>query len=126
MGNIGINSSLTVDTAQEAEAGRGKTYTAVHASEVAFWPDIETKLLGLLSPSRTTRTRWSILESTANGNNFFRDLWDDAVDGTQRLRPVLRPVARGPDLRGRSSTTGTARTSSPRSAQAPTARRSPS
>jgi hypothetical protein len=91
MGNIGINSRLRVDTAQEAEAGRGNTYTAVHASEVAFWPDIETKLLGLLSAVPTDEDTLVILESTANGNNFFRDLWDAAVDGTSGYVPFFAP-----------------------------------
>jgi hypothetical protein len=90
-GNIGINSSLTVDTANEMEAGRGQTYTAVHASEVAFWPDIETKLLGLLSTVPADSETLVILESTANGNNFFRDLWDDAVDGKNGYIPFFAP-----------------------------------
>jgi hypothetical protein len=90
-GQIGINSSLVVDTANEMEAGRGQTYTAVHASEVAFWPDIETKLLGLLSTVPADPDTLVILESTANGNNFFRDLWDDAVDGKNGYIPFFAP-----------------------------------
>jgi hypothetical protein len=80
-----------VDTANEMEAGRGQTYTAVHASEVAFWPDIETKLLGLLSTVPHDPETLVILESTANGNNFFRDLWDDAVDGKNGYIPFFAP-----------------------------------
>jgi hypothetical protein len=88
-GNIGINSRYTVDTANEAEAGRGQTYTAIHASEVAFWVDIETKLLGLLSAVPNDPETLVVLESTANGNNFFRDLWDQAVDGQNGYIPFF-------------------------------------
>jgi hypothetical protein len=90
-GNIGINSSLTVDTAQELEAGRGEIFTEFHGSEVAFWPDIETKLLGILSAIPHDPQTLALLESSPNGNNFFRDLWDDAVDGRNGYIPFFAP-----------------------------------
>ena len=31
-----------------------------------------------------------LLESTANGHNEFKELWDRPQDGEARLRPVLR------------------------------------
>jgi hypothetical protein len=95
-GDVGINSSLTVDTAQELEAGRGQTLTEVHASEVAFWPDIETKLLGLLSAVPEDPQTLVLLESTANGNNFFRDLWDQAEDGANGYIPFFSPWQEDP------------------------------
>jgi hypothetical protein len=79
-GNYGLNSSLKIDTAKEVAAGRGKTIAYLHCSEVAWW-DNPQKALGLLNavPARTETV--VILESTANGHNFFKKRWDAAVRG---------------------------------------------
>jgi hypothetical protein len=81
-GDLGINSEYTVDTAQEFEAGRGFTYSVVHLSEVAFWPD-ESKLTAILNAVPYEPETMVVLESTANGSNFFKRRWDEAVAGEE-------------------------------------------
>lgn len=75
------DSRYLVDTAGEFQAGRGGTYRALHGSEVAFWPQIMQKLTSLSSAIPDDPETLILLESTANGFNEFKDLWDDAEEG---------------------------------------------
>jgi hypothetical protein len=79
-GNLGINSQLTIDTAAEVEAGRGKTLHDLLCTEVAFWPNPK-KALSLLNAVYDLPETMVILESTANGHNWFKDRWDAAERG---------------------------------------------
>jgi len=81
-GIFGLNSSLLVDTANELETGRGQVYSDLHCSELGFWLDIQRKLTSLLSAVPNEPETLVVLESTANGYNYFKSLWDDAVAGT--------------------------------------------
>lgn len=87
-GELGVNSSLTVDTAKEVEAGRGKTITELHASEIGFWND-PRKALSLLNAVPDEPETLIVLESTANGHNFFKARWDRAVRGEGSFAPVF-------------------------------------
>ena len=75
------DSTYSVDTANEAEAGRGQTYMGIHASEAAFWPDLARKLAALQNAVPDEPESIIVLESTANGANAFKDEWDKAVQG---------------------------------------------
>jgi hypothetical protein len=75
------DSTYLVDTAGEFQAGRGGTYRGIHASEVAFWDQIETKLTSLMAAVPSDPETLFIMESTANGYNAFKDRWDEAVEG---------------------------------------------
>ncbi len=79
-GSTGVNSTLKIDTAKEVNAGRGKTISELHASEVAFWPD-PRKALGLLNAVPDQPGTLIVIESTANGHNFFKERWDRAERG---------------------------------------------
>lgn len=80
-GDSGLNSEYLVSTAGETEAGRGGTYRSFHGSEVAFWQAIAAKLMALLSGMPDDEDTLVVLESTPNGLNEFKDIWDDAVEG---------------------------------------------
>lgn len=84
------HSSLMVDTAREFEAGRGHTFGSVHGSEVGFWPDLKRKLTALINavPSDDIDTL-ILLESTANGHNEFKSLWDAASGGENDFYPFF-------------------------------------
>jgi hypothetical protein len=84
------HSSLLIDTAREFEAGRGHTFQSVHGSEVGFWPDLKRKLTSLLNavPSDDPDTL-VMLESTANGHNAFKEIWDAASEGTSDFYPFF-------------------------------------
>lgn len=79
-GELGLNSSLKIDTAKEVQAGRGKTITDLHLTEVAFWPD-PRKALSLLNAVFDNPDTLIVIESTANGHNAFKAGWDRAERG---------------------------------------------
>ena len=71
----GMNSKWRVATAGNVDVGRSKTLNFFHGSEVAFWKDTKRVLVGLAEAF--TRNAIVILESTANGFNAFREMWQD-------------------------------------------------
>ena len=67
-----LDSYFYVGTAGSGNYGRGGTINNVHGSEVAFWPDAEEIVSGLLEAVPAAGNVF--LESTANGqNNWFHD-----------------------------------------------------
>lgn len=87
-GDVGVNSTLSVDTAKQVEAGRGKTIRFLHGSEVAFWPDPK-KLLSLMNAVPDFPETEVYLESTANGANFFKRMVDRARRSEGRFALVF-------------------------------------
>lgn len=69
-----LNSSWEVATAGNKDVGRSKTLNFFHGSESAFWDNLESVLTGL--EEALTKDAIEILESTANGYNQYKDLWD--------------------------------------------------
>ena len=62
------------------------------ASEVAFFPDASTTMLGLLQCVPDTLNSCVILESTANGvGGYFYDMWQKAVRGENEFIPLFYP-----------------------------------
>lgn len=86
----GLNSRIKCTTAGGKGVGRSDTLRNVHASEIAFWPgDILETLTGLLQSVPSAAGTMVIIESTANGFNFFKNLWDDAVSGESDFIPFF-------------------------------------
>lgn len=96
-GELYPDSSYTVDTAGEFEAGRGGTYRGLHLSEVAFWPQISQKLTALMQTVPDDPDTLVIYESTANGYNAFKDLWDDAEAGRSDFLAFFWPWHKDPE-----------------------------
>lgn len=90
-GDVYPDSTYLVDTAGEFEAGRGGTYHSAHLSEFAHWPQPETKLTGLAQAIPDDPDSLIVIESTANGMNLFKDLWDDAEQGRSAYAPFFWP-----------------------------------
>lgn len=72
---------------QKGSLGRSGTYHAVHASELAFWPDCKSALIAILQCAHALPQTAVFLETTANGMNAFYSWWqnlesfdDDEVD----------------------------------------------
>jgi len=79
-----FDSVATIATAGNVQTGRGDTYTDVHGSEVAFWPDAEKIIAGALQGGSPD----AVLESTPNGTQgYFYERCMEAVrgDGAWRL-----------------------------------------
>ena len=95
--NPGLRSHIRCVTAGGRGGGRSLTLTNVHASEVAFWPNIDELLLGLMQAVPDDPDTCVVLESTAKGYNAFKTLWDKAVKGENGYRPVFLPWFWDPD-----------------------------
>lgn len=90
--NPGLRSKITVATAGTVEVGRSATVHNLHASEVAFFPDASTTMLGLLQCVPDTLNSCVVLESTANGvGGYFYDIWQKAVRGENDFIPLFYP-----------------------------------
>lgn len=90
--NPGLRSKITVATAGTSEAGRSATIHNLHASEVAFFPDAKTTMLGLLQSVPDEMNTLVVLESTANGvGDYFHDMWQKATKGENEFIPVFLP-----------------------------------
>ena len=69
-----LNSSWRVDTATE-QVGRSRTLSAVHFSEVAFYTCSLANLQAAIRPAIVAGA-FVVYETTANGFNAAKDLWD--------------------------------------------------
>ena len=88
----GLRSNITIATAGTGEVGRSATPTKLHVSEVAFFPDAKTTMLGLLQGVPDTLDTLVILESTANGvGDWFHETWLKAERGENDFVPIFLP-----------------------------------
>lgn len=69
----------TIGTAKNAEFGRSKTITNLHLSEFAFYPDPERLLASAVQA--VPENGRIVIETTADGFNFFKEFWDRSVAG---------------------------------------------
>lgn len=86
----GLNSIIKCMTAGGKGIGRSDTFNALHLSELAFWEgDKKTIMTGLLQAVPNTPNTMIIVESTANGYEYFKDMWDKAVSGENDFYPLF-------------------------------------
>jgi hypothetical protein len=88
--NQATNGRYTIGTAKATEFGRSKTITNLHLSEAAFYPNL-SKILKGAGNAVVPGGRY-ILETTANGYNEFKTLWDEAVMGNKEYLPIFFPA----------------------------------
>lgn len=92
MKNPGLRSKIAIATAGAGEVGRSATYHNIHASEVAFFPDAKTTMLGLLQSVPDQPNTMVVMESTANGvGDWFHDMWQKATRGENEFTPIFLP-----------------------------------
>lgn len=90
--NPGLRSKISIATAGAGEVGRSATYHNIHASEVAFFPDAKTTMLGLLQAVPDQPNTMVVLESTANGvGDWFHEMWGKAERGENEFTPIFLP-----------------------------------
>ncbi len=87
----GLDSSIRVLTAGNKEGARSSTYRFVHLSELAFWTDPETSMTAIMQTVPNDNQTLVVIESTANGYNFFHDLWEKAERGENDFTPLFFP-----------------------------------
>ncbi len=86
----GLNSKIKCMTAGGEGVGRSDTINNLHLSELAFWQgDKKQTLLGLLQAVPNTPNTMIIIESTANGYEYFKELWDNAIAGKNDFVPLF-------------------------------------
>lgn len=81
------NATYTIGTAQEQDFGRSRTITNLHLSEAAFYPNLPSLLAG--AAQAVVPTGKLIIETTANGFNEFKTLWDDSSLGSTAYQPLF-------------------------------------
>ena len=86
----GLKSSIKCYTAGGTGIGRSDTFQNLHISEYAFWVgDKADTLQGLQQAVPNLPNTLIVIESTANGYDHFKELWDRAVAGESDYIPVF-------------------------------------
>lgn len=84
----GSDSRLFVGTAGTRDFGRSKDVTMYHLSEAAYYKDPGV----IVSVEEAvTEDACGYIETTANGENFLKQLWDRSRRGESRYKPVFVP-----------------------------------
>jgi len=90
------DSEVIIVTAGGKQGGRGGTYSRVHGSEVAFWPDAASIMAGLMQGGNPEID----LESTPNGaQGYFYEKCMEALDGDSDWTFHFFPWYEFPDYR---------------------------
>lgn len=85
----GLNSRILVATAGNKMSGHSYTLQALHASEVALWPNPDV-FTGILPALADTPQSFGALESTAHGaSGPFYEKWQQAVRGKNEWDPIF-------------------------------------
>lgn len=90
--NKANNCKYIIGTAQSGAVGRSKTIHNLHLSEFAFYPNAEDILSGALQA--VPENGRVIIETTANGFNYFKDFWDRSVAGETGFQPHFYPASK--------------------------------
>lgn len=86
----GLRSRIRCVSAGGKGIGRSFTLKNMHISEYAFWEgDKKTTLAALLQAVPNHPDTMVIIESTANGYDDFKELWDAAERGESDFEPVF-------------------------------------
>lgn len=91
LATLGGNSSITV-LASDNASGRSSTLQGFHASEVAFWKSPASTFTSINSTvSLTNPNAMVFIETTANGFNEYKTIWDKDMSGRSGRSAVFIP-----------------------------------
>ena len=86
----GLKSKIKCMTAGADGVGRSDTFNNLHISELAFWGNnVKETMLGLMQSVPYLDNTMVIIESTANGYEYFKEQWDAAVEGRSDFVPLF-------------------------------------
>lgn len=85
----GLKSKIKCMTAGSDGVGRSDTFNNLHISELAFWGNAKETMLGLMQAVPNLPNTMVIIESTANGYEYFKEMWDNAVKGISDFIPLF-------------------------------------
>ena len=97
--NPGLMSSIRCVPATGSGVGRSDTLTNVHASEAAFWHNMNETLDALLQAVPDDRDTAVVIETTPNGFNAFKTFWDDSMAGKTGFMCLFFPWYEEPGYR---------------------------
>lgn len=97
--NPGLMSSIRCVPATGSGVGRSDTLTNVHASEAAFWHNMNETLDALLQAVPDDRDTAVVIETTPNGYNAFKTFWDDSAAGRTGFKCLFFPWYEEPGYR---------------------------
>lgn len=96
----GLESSIKCMTATPEGVGRGFTFDYLHLSEMTSWKgDVKDIYSTLMQCVPSIEGTMVINESTAQGFDTFKELWDDAVAGNNDYIPKFYPWIEEPTYR---------------------------
>jgi len=85
-------SGIDIASAANLGAGRGRTLSALHVSEAAFYPEPEELMIGLRNTMSKGHGTIEVVESTANGvGDWFHNEWLMACRGESSYVPLFFP-----------------------------------
>lgn len=88
--NPGLGSRIRCNTAGGSGIGRSDTIQNFHASEFAFWRGNKLDTwLGIAQAVPALPDTMIIIESTPNGFDEFKTIWDEAVAGENDFLPLF-------------------------------------
>lgn len=85
--NAELNNRFIIGTAENVDVGRSKTITDLHMSEAAFYKDLKRMLASVLQA--VVPDGEVDIETTANGFNEFKSVWDEAMLGSNGFKPMF-------------------------------------
>jgi len=88
-----LNTRYTIGTSTNIDFGRSKTITNLHLSEFNFYNNPEALLAGALQAVVPTGSK-VMIETTANGFNEGKVLWDACTLGEKPLKPLFYGASR--------------------------------
>lgn len=89
----GLRSKIECATAGGKGIGRSATIHNLHISEYAFWPgEKKDTFIGLMQAVPRSKDTVVIIESTANGFDHFKELWDKAVSDLAEGKTNFYPL----------------------------------
>ncbi|MCP3807140.1 DNA packaging protein [Paenibacillus sp. Lou8.1] len=99
--NPGLKSKITVQSAESRVLARSETIHYLHASELAFWPASKKKkhMLSVFAALSKEPGTLGVVESTANGMDDFKQMWDAACEGENDFTPMFFAWFQMPDYR---------------------------
>ncbi len=85
--NEAMDTTYIIGTAKNTEFGRSRTITNLHLSEAAFYPNLEDLIAG--AGQAVVEQGRLIIETTANGFNYFKTFWDECMLGVKPYKPLF-------------------------------------
>lgn len=88
--STGLNSKIKCMAAGTKGLGRSMTLKYLHISELAFWEgNVAEQMNGLFQAVPNTPDSMIIVESTANGYEYYKEMWDKATRGENDFYPLF-------------------------------------